>query len=64
MNPTEENLQILRQARQREDSLATKQAEAFWAMIPENRDSKALAVILCCLLYTSTSRFIEKLILQ
>ena len=47
MNPTEENLQILRQARQREDSLATKQAEAFWAMIPENRDSKALAVIIC-----------------
>lgn len=47
VNPTEENLQILRQARQREDSLATKQAEAFWAMIPENRDSKALAVIIC-----------------
>ena len=47
VNPTEENLQILKQARLREDSLAKKQAEAFWAMIPENRDSKALAVIIC-----------------
>ncbi len=47
VSQTEENYRILKQASKRMDSLSVKQSEAFLAMIPENRDSKMLALIVC-----------------
>ena len=46
VNPTEENLCVLKRARIVSDSLSDKSSEAYLAMIPENRNSKMLAVII------------------
>ena len=45
VNQTEENLRVLKRASDRLDSLYRARAEAFLAMIPQNRTSKMLAVI-------------------
>ena len=45
VNQTEENLRVLKRASDRLDSLYRVRAEAFLAMIPQNRNSKMLAVV-------------------
>lgn len=45
VHQTEENLQVLKRAGDRLDSLYQVRAEAFLAMIPQNRSSKMLAVV-------------------
>lgn len=45
VSQTEENLRVLKRASGRLDSLYRARAEAFLAMIPQNRTSKMLAVI-------------------
>ena len=64
VNQTDENFRILKQASRRMDSLSVKQSEAFLAMIPENRDSKMLAVIVGNHYGGASVDVLEKLISQ
>ena len=64
VNQTEENYRILKQARRRTDSLSMKCSEAFLSMIPENRDSKALAVIVCNQYGGASVDVLEKIVKQ
>ncbi|WP_270488216.1 peroxiredoxin family protein [Butyricimonas synergistica] len=64
INQTEENYRVLKQASKRMDSLSVKQSEAFLAMIPENRDSKMLAVIVCNQYNGASVDVLEKIVSQ
>ena len=64
VSQTEENYRILKQASKRMDSLSVKQSEAFLAMIPENRDSKMLAVIVGNYYSGASVDILEKIVNQ
>ena len=64
VSQTEENYRVLKQASRRVDSLQMKQSEAFLAMIPENRDSKMLAVIVGNYYSGASVDILEKIVNQ